>query len=168
MACQNAAVRPPWCQAGSREQGKLLTLDGGGLDQTGKVQEMQEKGRVEARNSSTDFHGEISPGDSRGLLGSGGPRHSSVAIPRSPWPTGDKPHCVYPLPAVEFGVPSFALSCPSSCFSLEGLGADADHFWKIVPLWSVPFLPLPGVQTNKRKAKEEQDFNHTDLLYNRL
>lgn len=69
VACQNAAVRPPWCQAGSREQGKPLTLDGGGLDQTGKVQEMQEKGRVEARNSSTDFHGEISPGDSRGSLG---------------------------------------------------------------------------------------------------
>lgn len=58
MVCQNTAARPPWWQAGSREQGKPLTLDGGALDQTGKVQEMQGKGRVKARNSSPDFCGE--------------------------------------------------------------------------------------------------------------
>lgn len=59
----------------------------------------------------------------------------------------------------------FYLAHPSSCFSLEGLRAGAEHFWKIVPLWSTPFLQLSGMQTNKGKAKGKQDFHHTDPLY---
>ena len=32
VTCQNAAVRPPWCWAGGREQGEHLILGGGSLD----------------------------------------------------------------------------------------------------------------------------------------
>lgn len=104
--------------------------------------------------------------DSRGLLGSGGPQGLISGHPkRSTAHWGPTTPCVSP---VWFGVPSFGCSCPSSCFSLESLRVDAEHFWKIVPLWSVPFLQLSGMQTNKGKAEGKQDFHNTDPVYNWL
>lgn len=158
MACQNTAPRPPWRQAGSRKQGKPLTLDGVALDQPGKVQEMQGKGRDKARNSSTDFCGEQKR--SQGFAGVWWP-------PGSPqWPS---PGIYGPLGTNHTLCTSsllWGLGCPvlgslahPSCFSLESLRVDAEHFWKIMPLQSVPFLQLPGLQTNKGKAKRNQDFS---------